>query len=112
MPIKPENAKRYPKDWKDIVQRIRQRSGGRCEFIMSNGERCLAKQGEPHPITGSIVVLTVAHLNHTPEDCRDENLLDSCQRCHNRYDLPHRRKNAEKTRRARLAAGDLFEAKA
>jgi hypothetical protein len=31
-------------------------------------------------------VLTVAHLNHDPQDCRDENLKAFCQRCHLRYD--------------------------
>lgn len=108
MPIKPENLARYPKDWKQVVQRVRERSGGRCEFEVA-GERCTARQGEPHPITGSTVVLTVAHLDHTPENCDMANLKDSCQRCHNRYDLPHRRKNAEKTRRAKLAAKDLFD---
>lgn len=45
------------------------------------------------------VVLTIAHLNHTPEDCRPENLRALCQRCHNRYDAKHRaetRKNNKK----------------
>lgn len=31
MPIKPENRRRYPKDWKAIVAAVRVRSGGRCE---------------------------------------------------------------------------------
>lgn len=39
------------------------------------------------------VVLTVAHLNHVPEDCRPENLKHWCQRCHNTYDAPMRAKN-------------------
>lgn len=36
------------------------------------------------------IVLTVAHLDHTPENCADENLLHMCQGCHNRYDAPTR----------------------
>jgi len=32
------------------------------------------------------IILTVAHLNHTPEDCRDRNLRALCQRCHFAYD--------------------------
>lgn len=36
------------------------------------------------------IVCTTAHLNHVPEDCRDENLVFLCQRCHNRYDAKHR----------------------
>ena len=35
------------------------------------------------------IVLTVAHLNHRPEDCRDSNLKAMCQRCHLRYDRYH-----------------------
>lgn len=35
------------------------------------------------------VVLTVAHLNHTPGDDRDENLAALCQWCHLILDLPH-----------------------
>lgn len=32
MPIKPENRGRYPKDWKQIRERILLRAGNRCEF--------------------------------------------------------------------------------
>lgn len=44
------------------------------------------------------IVLTVAHLNHTPEDCRDENLVAMCQRCHLLYDKEH---HAETRRRGK-----------
>jgi hypothetical protein len=33
------------------------------------------------------IVLTVAHLNHTPGDDRDENLQALCQWCHLTHDL-------------------------
>jgi len=93
MPIRPENLGRYPRDWAAISRRIRfERAGGRCEW-------CGAAHGQPHPVTGSVVVLTVAHLNHTPEDCREENLAALCQRCHNRYDGPHRRAGIVERRR-------------
>jgi len=36
-------------------------------------------------------VLTVAHLDHTPENCEPQNLKAMCQRCHNKYDAPMRR---------------------
>lgn len=49
------------------------------------------------------VVLTVAHLNHTPEDCRDHNLAALCQRCHNAYDAKTRASGV----RARRAATPL-----
>lgn len=85
MPIRPENKARYPKDWKAISRRIRfERAQNRCEG-------CGAENYKSHPVTGSKVILTVAHLNHTPEDCRDENLKAFCQKCHNAYDAEHRR---------------------
>lgn len=37
-----------------------------------------------------LTVLTVAHLNHTPEDNREENLKAMCQTCHNNHDKTHR----------------------
>jgi hypothetical protein len=106
MPILPENKHRYPKDWKVISRRIRfERAGGRCEFII-DGNRCPALHGLRHPFTGSMVVLTVAHLDHTPENCDDANLLAGCQLCHNRYDREHR----NETRKARIVKPmELFE---
>jgi hypothetical protein len=35
------------------------------------------------------IVLTIAHLNHTPGDDRDENLKALCQWCHLNYDKLH-----------------------
>src|SRR3990172_9511776 len=81
MPISKEKQARYPKNWKEISKRIRfERAQNACEF-------CGAKNYEPHPITQSKVILTVAHLDHTPENCDDDNLKALCQRCHLRYDL-------------------------
>lgn len=55
------------------------------------------------------VVLTIAHLDHVPEHCDDDNLKALCQRCHLAYDAEHHAKNAAVTRRARKAIADLFE---
>lgn len=90
MPIRPENRARYPKDWKQISLRIREKAGWRCEGSPAYPE-CRAKNGEPHPVSGSKVVLTVAHLDHIPEHCEDDNLKAWCQKCHNTYDGPMRR---------------------
>ncbi len=122
MPIRPENRARYPKDWKAISLRIRfERAGGRCECEGECGadhtadnpyinmtKRCEAKHGEPHPLTRSKVVLTVAHLDHTPENCDDDNLKAMCQRCHNKLDAPMRRRGIRERQRAKMADGDLF----
>lgn len=56
------------------------------------------------------IVLTVAHLNHKPEECGDENLRCWCQRCHNRYDNAERRRGIQQRMRALCAIGDLFSA--
>jgi hypothetical protein len=46
------------------------------------------------------IVLTTAHLNHDPEDNRDENLKALCQWCHLHYDAPHH-KQTRSTRKDR-----------
>jgi hypothetical protein len=113
MPIRPENKARYPKDWPKISSRIRkERAEHRCECTGECGDdhggRCSALNGHPHPQTLSCVVLTVAHLDHTPENCGDDNLKAMCQRCHNRYDMPMRRAGIQERTRAKMADGDLF----
>lgn len=54
------------------------------------------------------VVLTVAHLDHQPENCARDNLKALCQRCHNAYDAPMRRQGLAERRKSALASGDLF----
>jgi 5-methylcytosine-specific restriction endonuclease McrA len=90
MPIKPENKSRYPRNWKEIRGAILERAQSLCEF-------CSARNYEPHPITRKRVILTIAHLDHIPENCDHANLKALCQRCHNRYDGPHRAANRRKT---------------
>lgn len=125
MPIRPENKARYPKDWKAISLRIRARSNGRCECHGECGRlhhtedvparlvgkevgRCAARNYQPNPITGTKVIFTVAHLDHTPENCADDNLKAMCQRCHLLLDIKTHMRNAAETRRNRRASGDLF----
>jgi len=45
-----------------------------------------------------VIVLTIAHLDHDPRNCADENLAALCQRCHNRYDRGHRNITRKRTR--------------
>lgn len=110
MPIRPENRDRYPRDWKQISERIRfKRAHGRCECLGECGRgthtgRCPNVHGRAAYGTGSKVVLTVAHLNHTPEDCRDDNLRAFCQGCHLHYDIEHHAQTAQRSRTAALEA--------
>ena len=134
MPIRPENAARYPKDWPAISQRIRKRARDHCEECgVSNyaiggrtpdGKWCAALPlgcNGKMPGLGSWdwceggqmlrivrVVLTVAHLDHTPENCADENLKALCQRCHNRYDAATRRAGMKDRAKAALRVPDLL----
>lgn len=112
MPIKAENAARYPKDWKAIVAEVRGRAGNRCEGSPAYPD-CRAANGEPHPVTGSRVVLTTAHLDHQPENNGEPgnrpNLRAWCNRCHLTYDAKHHARTAAATRRAKLGVGDLFQ---
>lgn len=111
MPIRPENLKRYPADWKAISLEVREAAGWRCEGSPAYPE-CRAENAQPHPVTGSRVVLTVAHLNHVPEDCGEPgnrpNLKAWCQRCHLTYDAKLHAVSVAETRRKRAPTIDMF----
>ena len=120
MPIKPENRLRYPFDWRVISERIRfVRAGGRCECVgQCGGEhggaldsaRCSAMHLALVERKGKQIkiVLTVAHLDHMPENNDDGNLLAMCQRCHLRYDREEHARVRRATLRERKAAGVLL----
>ena len=112
-PIRPENRSRYPKNWREISDGIRfERDGRRCEcdgrcgrgcVRSTSGGRCEARHGNIAPFSGNKVVLTVAHLDHTPENCNPDNLMAMCQGCHLAYDRDHHAETARATRAAVLA---------
>lgn len=85
MPIRPENRAKYPADWKLISERIRfTRAGNCCEWCgVRNGSIRVSRWGNTN------IVLTVAHLDHDPANCADDNLAALCQRCHLGYDAGH-----------------------
>ena len=134
MPIKPENRRRYPKDWPEIRARILRRALWRCEwpgcnalhrdvgwwrgdtFVHMNralrdagakaGDRIACYDGPPIKLI--LIVLTIAHLDHQPENCADDNLQAWCQRHHLGYDREHHQANAQATRRARANTLEMF----
>lgn len=122
----PIDYSRYPKNWKtEIVPTIRKRSRNGCECTgecgLHNG-RCTARNGKPHPVTKSKVILTVAHLGidkpdgsagnkHDKMDVRMENLKHMCQRCHLIFDLPDHIQHAKATRRNHLIIAGQMEMK-
>lgn len=105
-PIRPSEKARYPKDWKAIGAEVRARAGDRCECAGECGRehpgRCLEHNGHPAYSFNGKVVLTIAHLDHTPENNgrpgARPNLKAMCQRCHLRYDAPHHAKNAAQSK--------------
>lgn len=103
MPIRAEMRSRYPKDWRLRSRFVRHyRARNRCEW-------CGAVNGQPHPATGSRVVLTTAHVyDDRPEASSLLNLAALCQKCHNGHDAK-RRAAGRRARRHRLQ-GRLFEA--
>lgn len=106
-PIRPEMRARYPKDWKARSRFVRfVRARNRCEW-------CGAENYQPHPITGSKVVLTAAHVfDKRPEAASLLNLAALCQKCHNGHDAKDRHqtiKDRKQKERSPLFA-DVWEA--
>lgn len=93
MPIRPENRARYPADWKLRSFFVRfVRAKGRCEW-------CFAAHGLPHPLTGSKVILTTAHVfDSAPEASSLLNLAALCQRCHLIHDKDIHKANRQRSR--------------
>jgi len=102
----PIDYRNYPDNWKtEIVPRIIARADDRCECGgecgLHRGRRCCEINGHYAHYAKGLIVLTIAHMDHDLGHNTDDNLKALCQRCHNRYDHPHRMKNAKKTREAK-----------
>ena len=116
MPIRQENKARYPRNWGSIRNGILQRAENRCENCgiynyawgwrddkgvfhqVKKGPLLDAGYAQPpfelHTEDRGIlkiirIVLTIAHLDHTPEHNEPENLRAWCQKCHLDYDRDH-----------------------
>ena len=116
MPIPREKLKFYPGgSIRSVAWRvgyrapILERAGNRCEGTPQR-PHCRAENGKPHPETGSIVVLTIAHMDQDVTVHDRARMRALCQLCHNRWDQVARTKNAVATRARKLGTGtlDLF----
>lgn len=96
----PMERERYPADRERIALAKKEAVCWRCEKC---GKQC-RKPGEPFDTHKN--TLTVAHLNHTPEDVRPENLMAMCAPCHLKYDAQH---HAETRRRKHEGRSDQPE---
>lgn len=106
----PMNHNLYPPNWNAISEQIRfVRAGNACEWCNAPNRTAIGRQ-KTNKATWVVwsdalndewykveVVLTVAHLDHTPMNCDDENLVALCQLCHLRYDAKHKAEKRKKT---------------
>lgn len=100
----PMNRSLYPANWEEIALQVKNESNWTCEHC---GKRCKHPEEtalgfieriqtnrlSECPVVAEFVshpkrwVLTVAHLDHCPENCDRSNLRALCAPCHCRYDL-------------------------
>ena len=121
MPIKPEHRARYPANWGEIRASILERAQGSCEWCgvpnsvwRNRGTGAWTRnpeQVDAWAIDGDRVtkiVLTIAHLDHQPENNEPANLRALCQRCHLDWDRDHHAESAARTRcQRRERAGQI-----
>lgn len=120
----------YPKDWKQIRERILKREFNCCKVcgVLNYSKGARDKFGHWHSeeqidgmksddgfhhFNGEYpkiirIVLTVAHLNHDVGDNSDENLAALCQLHHLRHDIDHHKKNSRATRNRNKGLQNLF----
>ena len=95
--IMPVDYKEYHPKWKLIVRLIRNRTINKHGVDCCEGSpkypNCRAVNKEPHPITGSKVILTTAHIDQNKDNNRFSNLRRLCQRCHLTHDKEQHRLN-------------------
>lgn len=134
MPIKPENRALYPppRERRKIRDEVLLRAGNSCEFCgapnrelilrdragkwhlytdaqnMNSDEGLRLFSDEARPVQ---IVLTIAHLNHEPQENGEPgnrpNLAALCQRCHLRHDAKLHSSNARKTRNSKKGLVEL-----
>src|SRR5262245_8219912 len=121
----PIDKTKYPDDWQAISRRIRfERAQSKCEWC-GVPHRTYISRLRANPFTWRVsikgfagdlfwhkaryAVLTVHHIGvaktdgspgspHDKMDCRDENLVALCNRCHLQADMPNNIVSARRTR--------------
>ena len=82
----PMDTAKYPANWKQIAQEVKEEADWQCEMC---GKQC-RRPGEPFDTHRNTA--TVSHRNHIEQDCRPCNLVCACAPCHLRYDAGHHAK--------------------
>jgi hypothetical protein len=91
----PIDYKQYPENWQEIRATVLTRAGHQCEGSPRYPD-CHAANYQPHPVTGSKVILTIAHVDQDITNNADGNLLAWCQRCHLMHDAKQHAENRKK----------------
>lgn len=121
----PMDYTKYPRNWKDISRRIRERDGQRCKWCGVENYAIGARDrfGDWHnehdiqSMKSSVgeslfgdypkmirIILTVAHIDHDTTNNEDSNLAALCQRCHLNHDRDHHLANRKRTYQRRRIA--------
>lgn len=83
----PINYSEYPPNWfTELRPAVLARAQNKCEGSPRFPD-CRADNYAPHPVTGSKVVLTIAHLDRDKNNNDLRNLAALCQRCHLYHDI-------------------------
>lgn len=72
----------YPSDWDAIADAAKERVNWMCEHCGMQFVPGTNKAAEAVNANGKPTILTVHHLSGDKADCRWENLLVCCQKCH------------------------------
>lgn len=121
------NYKDYHPEWKTRIRPdILERDGHCCKFCGVRNKSIIHRYGKGSDdweywpegmeseawtldgLKSTLVVLTIAHLNHNKEDNEYSNLAALCQKCHLGLDLSHHMKNAKETNRKKKGLQSLF----
>lgn len=122
MPIKKENRKLYPENWKSkIAPAVIIQANNQCQqcgapnhaMIQRNRRKERWRYAENYYGNGQWgdairVSLSACHIDQNPENCKRDNLIALCQKCHLRLDQEaHNITAAQTSRNQLIAAGQL-----
>jgi hypothetical protein len=117
--MSPMDRSRYPANWKEIATRVKDAAGWCCQVCgVGHRTKLLRDNPDSYGVWRQRVVeviLTVHHIGAPKPDgspgdpadkldCRDENLIALCQRCHLRADREHHIQTRERNRIEREAS--------
>lgn len=123
----PCDYKNYPPNWKtEIRPAILERDNHCCYFCGVKNKTLIRRfgngmsdweywpegmEGEAWSLDGlksTLIILTIAHLDHNTQNNDYDNLVALCQKCHLNYDKHHHRKNTRETIRKKKKLQNLF----